>query len=250
MPEKLSTIFSGLHKYVLDILFPIGCISCGEEGKWICEACESRLTIQNEHVCGVCEKMTTPDGRTCINCKKKSALDGLIVAASYKQTLIARAVHTYKYRFVSDLHIQLGDLLVRALQKTEIPLADIVAPIPLHPRRLRFRGFNQSALLAKHIAANLLPHTQMIFDENMLVRKKYTPPQMGIKNYKDRLRNIKDAFSLADGKDVKNKTVLLIDDIATTGSTIFECARVLKDAGAKEVYATVIARQEMKNNRQ
>jgi len=126
----------------------------------------------------------------------------------------------------------------------------MVVPIPLHPRRLRWRGFNQSALLAGHIAANLLPQNPLPFDENMLVRKRYTPPQMEISNYQNRKQNIAGAFSLAGRKDVRNKTVLLIDDVATTGSTIFECARVLKAAGAREVFAAVIARQEIKSQRQ
>jgi ComF family protein len=156
-------------------------------------------------------------------------------------------VHLYKYRFVPDLHKQLGNLMTQALQKTELPIADIIIPIPLHPRRLRWRGFNQSALLAKYVAENLLPQNRLALDENILIRNRYTPPQMGINDYKNRQQNIENAFSVVNPEQIKNKIVLLIDDIATTGSTIFECARVLKKSGAAEVYAAVIARQETKN---
>jgi competence protein ComFC len=244
--DKLSTIFSNLREFILDIFFPIKCIACGKEGNWICESCESRIKTTGEHVCGVCEKMITPDGRTCQNCKKKSALSGLVVSAHYANFPVAHGVHLYKYRFISDLSKQLGNLMVKALQKTDIPLADAIIPIPLHPRRLRWRGFNQSGLLAEHIAANLLPQVDLPLFENILVRKKYTLPQMGIKDYKNRKQNIEGAFSVTNPLEIKNRIILLVDDVATTGSTIFECARVLKNAGAKEIYAAVIARQEIK----
>lgn len=231
----------------MDTLFPIRCLSCRKEGQWICDACFSKINLRDDHVCGVCEKVSTPGGLTCIACKRKSDLDGLIVAASYKNPLIAKAVHLFKYGFASDLHIPLGNILVKALQKNDTPLPEIIVPIPLHPRRLRWRGFNQSKLLAQHIAANLLPQMPIELVENILVRKRYTPPQMQIKNYAHRQQNIQGAFAIANPEEIKDKIVLLVDDIATTGSTIFECASVLKKNGAKEVYAAVIARQEIKS---
>lgn len=243
--QKLSTVFSEIQKLVLDTLFPIKCLGCQKEGKWICRACFSRITIQTDHVCGVCEKMITPDGRTCHACKKKSALNGLIAATSYANSFISHAVHLFKYRFVSDLHENLGAILVKAFQKTDIPLPNIIVPIPLHPKRLRWRGFNQSFLLAQHLSTNLLPQFVIPLSQ-CLIRNRYTPPQMKIKNYHSRQENLANAFSMTGTMDLKNKIVLLVDDVATTGSTIFECAKVLKKAGAKEVFAIVIARQEMK----
>ena len=162
---ELSTVFSRSYKLILDILFPITCISCGKEDEWICQDCLSNIFIKNEHVCGICEKVITPDGKTCLACKKKSALGALITAVSYKNPTVAQAVHFYKYRFIPDLHIQLGNLMIKAIQKTDLPLPDIIIPIPLHPRRLRWRGFNQSALLAKHISLKLLPGTEILMDE-------------------------------------------------------------------------------------
>ena len=197
-------------------------------------------------MCPICEKMITPDGQTCLACKKKSSLDGMVVAASYSQFQISKAVHLFKYRFVDDLHVPLGNLFVNVLRKTELPLPNIITPVPLHKRRLRWRGFNQSALLAKHLADNLLPQNKISFDENILIRNRYTSPQMKIKDHISRKQNIAGAFSLSPNAEIKNKTVLLVDDIATTGSTLFECAKILKEAGASEVFAIVIARQETK----
>jgi ComF family protein len=247
-----------IREFILDTLFPIRCISCKKEGAWLCEGCFGKIRIKDDHVCGVCEKIITPDGRTCLACKKlphrqtgrqsgKNSIDGLIVATSYLDLSVSRAVHLYKYNFVSDLHQPLGDLLVSALRKTDIPLPEIILPVPLHPRRLRWRGFNQSALLANCIASKLLPGTNLVVDETLLLRTRYTTPQMGIKDYKNRSQNIAGAFSVSDSEKVKGKTFLLVDDIATTGSTIFQCAKALKDAGASEVFAIVIARQETKS---
>lgn len=235
------------REFILDILFPINCISCKKEGTWLCEACFGKIKFTSEQVCGVCEKKITPDGRTCIPCKKKSSLDGLIVATSYLEPSVSRAVHLYKYNFISDLHVTLGDLFVSAMRKTDIPLPEVIIPVPLHRRRLRWRGFNQSTLLANHLATNLLPGTILAVDETLLVRNRYTTPQMGIKDYKNRQQNIAGAFSVSNPANVKGKTFLLVDDIATTGSTIFQCAQILKDAGASEVFAIVIARQETKH---
>ena len=237
-----------IHQFILDILFPINCISCRKEGQWLCEICQTRIKTRDEHFCPICEKVITPDGRTCLACKKKNALNGLVVASSYVQVPIANAVHLFKYRFVTDLHLPLGSLLVNVLRKTEIPLPDVITAVPLHQRRLRWRGFNQSALLAKHLSTHLLPQDIIEFDENILVRKRYTTPQMGLRDYQARQQNISDAFSVRDQQNIQGKTVLLVDDIATTGSTLFECARVLKNAGAKEVFAVVIARQETKTH--
>ncbi|EKD46852.1 MAG: hypothetical protein ACD_67C00042G0002 [uncultured bacterium] len=238
--------YEKIHKFILDVLFPIHCISCKKEGAWLCESCFSRIKMTSEQVCGVCEKMITPDGRTCLACKKKSSLDGLTVCSSYLDSSVSRAVHLYKYNFISDLHVALGDLLVSALRKTDVALPDIIVPVPLHRRRLRWRGFNQSSLLAERVAVQLLPGTTLAVDEKILLRNRYTTPQMGIKDYKNRQQNIAGAFSISDVESVKGKTILLVDDIATTGSTIFQCAKVLKDAGANEVFAIVIARQETK----
>ena len=234
------------YLYILDTFFPIKCLGCHNEGAWICRTCASQIRIETEHPCGVCEKVVTPDGRTCIACKKKSSLDGLIAATTYKEPFISNAVHIFKYRFIQDLHIELGYLLVGALHRTDMAIPDAIIPVPLHPRRLRWRGFNQSALLAQYVAKNLLPMSELPRPANVLIRRRYTSPQMEIKDYQSRQQNLAGAFSIAQPEEVFGKTILLIDDVATTGSTIFECAKVLKAAGAKEVYAAVIARQEIK----
>ncbi|MDD5397329.1 MAG: ComF family protein [Candidatus Moranbacteria bacterium] len=237
------SLIKKIHRFVLDTFFPIRCLSCQKEGMWLCEICQTKILLQVEHVCPICEKMITPDGRTCLGCKNKKSLNGMIVTCSYKQSQVAQLIHFFKYRFIHDLHVPLGKLLVAKLQKTDIPLPNMVVPVPLHPRRLRWRGFNQSALLAEHLAKNLLLGSELELRQDVLIRHRHTSPQMHIKDYWARQSNIAGAFSVLPDADVKNKTILLVDDVATTGSTIFECAKILKIAGAKEVFAIVIARQ-------
>jgi len=171
-------------------------------------------------------------------------------------------IHALKYRFIENLAEPLAKLLLKSLLQNEIPLPDCIIPVPLHPRRLRWRGFNQSLLLAQKISEDLTPLMKIEILE-ILERRKYNRPQMEIKKYQDRLDNVKGIFRLKDeprttasqlwppvvrgsSPDLKNKIILLLDDIATTGATLEECARTLKEKGAKKIYAAVVARQTIK----
>jgi predicted amidophosphoribosyltransferase len=110
---------------------------------------------------------------------------------------------------------------------------------------MRWRGFNQAELLARYLGTNLTPGFEIMVSTKALLRNKYTIPQMQIKNNLQRKTNIKGSFSLnKDCKNlIKNKNILLVDDIATTGSTLFECTKILKKKGAKKVYGIVLAKQ-------
>ena len=242
---KISNSAKSFYSLFLDFLFPVRCISCGSYEMWLCEDCAKAISALGEQLCPCCESVTTPDGKTCFSCKDKFELDGLLAATSYKNETIAKSVHYYKYKFVESLSEPLANIMLNSLSSSTFPIADFIIPVPLHPRRLRWRGFNQSALLARQIARSMATGIEIPVEETILQRTKYTPPQMKIKKYSRRLDNMREAFSVGTG-DVQGKTILLIDDIATTCSTLSECARILKKAGAKKVYAAVIARQELR----
>ncbi len=233
-----------IKKFMLDTLFPVFCISCSRPNAWICKECLDKIPLKNSQTCPFCEKVITPDGRVCFKCRKKSSLDGLLVASSYKNEIVSSAVHYYKYRFVEDFFLPLGKILIKAFLQSEFPIPDIIIPVPLHKRRLRWRGFNQAELLARHLGQNLAPGFNVSIKNDFLARHRYTHPQMKIKNYARRKKNIEGVFKLEKEvkKTLKGKSILLVDDIATTGATLFECARVLKRNGAGKVFATVIAR--------
>ncbi|MFA7209718.1 MAG: phosphoribosyltransferase family protein [Parcubacteria group bacterium] len=237
-------ILKNLQTFLLDTLFPINCLSCGCGDIWLCDDCLRKIELLSVQVCPKCEDTITDSGRVCRNCKFSSVLDGLLVASKYKDGNLGKLVHLYKYRFIEDLHIPLGKILTEAILQSRLPIPDMIIPIPLHPRRQRWRGFNQSQLLAGHIGRNLAPGFEIPLGTDILRRKRYTPPQMKIKKYAERLDNLRNAFAIAKHGNVRNKTILLVDDIATTGATLFECAEVLKRNGAKKVFGAVLARQE------
>jgi ComF family protein len=114
---------------------------------------------------------------------------------------------------------------------------DMIVPVPLHPKRLRWRGFNQSVLLARQVSR--VQHIPM--DPFVLYRGKETPPQTQLTE-EERRKNVRGAFSLNPQKPVEGKRVLLVDDVYTSGATVNECSRSLKRGGAKEVYVLTLAR--------
>lgn len=263
--EKLRTL-------ALDTLFPIFCVSCRKEGEWICPECLEKINMLDSQVCPYCEKVITENGVICPRCKNSFSnkkisvpLDALLVSAKYKENDLAKIIHLFKYSFARDLSVPLGKLIASCFSKNTLPLPDIIVPIPLHPRRLRWRDFNQSELLAQHLCQNLAPGLEIPLGNKILRRKRFTQPQMKIKNYSQRKENLKNAFAIYPvrkfssptretnrdigsfdkffSNGVKNKTILLVDDVCTTGSTLLECAKILKQNGARKVFGAVIARQ-------
>jgi len=177
-------------------------------------------------------------------CNKRYSLDGLWSLGVYKDSLRS-AIQKLKYRFVADTAEELVDLMVNYWAKytpqffeeikREGPEKWVIVPVPLHPKRQRFRGFNQSALLGKILALKM-----GLRYEEVLKRIKYTKPQVGLKGW-ERKKNISGSFSLTKSS-VLGPNVLLFDDVWTTGSTLKECCYVLKRGGAKKVWAITLAR--------
>lgn len=245
-------MFSQLKTSILDALFPIYCLSCQQEGFWLCAECFSQIETLSFQVCPHCEKLIISGGKLCSKCQRLSLknkdfpLEALIVSSKYSLSNIAKMIHLFKYNFIEDLKIPLGKIMVATFINHQIPLPDVLIPVPLHPRKIRARGFNQSELLADFLSENLAPGMTLSVIKNALKRKKTTLSQMKIKNYKERQKNIQGAFTILKPEEIRHKNILLVDDVATTGATLLECARVLKIAGARKISAIVIARQEFK----
>jgi ComF family protein len=148
------------------------------------------------------------------------------------------AIHQFKYGGKSYLAKSLGPFLASVARERLNGIDGLlVMPVPLHPKRLRERGFNQSLLLARHVASQL----GVELDFLSLRRIRYTQPQTGLKK-DERRKNVRKAFGLIDPKVVKGRKVILVDDVTTTGNTLNECARILKRAGAENIYCAVLAR--------
>ncbi len=242
--SKLSSFFSFLWTKFLDLIFPLTCFGCGREGILACEACLRLVPEPDSQICPLCKSPFSPNGATCPKCQIKTALDGLFVARPYRFRLISELIYALKYHFLERSVVPLVDLLEESLAHHSLPLPDLLIPVPLHPRRLRFRGFNQAELIAKELGKRLAPGLGIPTDTTGLKRVRFTKPQMKALTREERLHNLSGAFTaekIAAGPLV-GKYVWLIDDVATTGTTLDECARALKNAGVKKVWGVVIAR--------
>jgi len=148
--------------------------------------------------------------------------------------VLAEAISIFKFQGIRRLARPLGRLLL----DLDIPQTDAVIPVPLTSKGLRRRGFNQSLLIARVIAQN----TQVPLFMDTLFKVRETPPQIGL-SARERKSNLKNTFTVAG--DIKDKRILLIDDVMTTGATITECSKVLLKAGAKEILVITLARAGM-----
>ncbi len=217
----------------LGVIFPVSCLGCGVEGTYICASCVDAQPRLTPPYCSYCAE---PDSRTpCRRCDAAPlALDG-IVAPFLLEGAVREGVLQLKYHQVRGLAPLFATLMAPAWRTRDVT-ADLVLPVPLHSRKLRQRGYNQSALLARSLGESLgLP-----FDGSALVRTRDTGTQVGLSRDK-RGQNVLDSFRCSGAVD--GKTVLVVDDVATTGSTLSACAQALRDAGATSVWGIVLARE-------
>jgi competence protein ComFC len=228
---------------ILDFLFPRHCLGCGKVGSYFCSNCLNLVLLKDEQICPLCEKGTF-GGLTHPGCRRPFGLDGLTSIFAYKG-VVAKAIKKLKYKFVKDLAEELVELFLSFCGEEKLfsdfcRLPDVVlVPIPLHPRRLRWRGFNQAELLGKLIAKNL----GIKFVPDLLVRVKDTRPQVDL-DRKCRQQNILGAFRKNPNSQfvIRNSLILVFDDVWTTGATLREAGKVLKRNGAKKVWGLTIAR--------
>lgn len=226
---------------LLDFFFPKLCVGCGKWGTYFCQKCIENIS-QGDLVCPACERAAI-GGVIHPLCRGKWKLDGLWSLGLYKDPL-RKAIQKLKYRYVAELAEVLVDLMISYWAKYTPQFIEelkkggewVIVPVPLHPKRQKFRGFNQSALIGQIMSKKLgLEYSEA------LKRIRYTKPQVGLKSWQ-RKKNIHGAFSLAVDGSLSAVSVLLIDDVWTTGSTLKECAYVLKRGGAQKVWAITLAR--------
>lgn len=181
------------------------------------------------------------DGRTHPFCKKIHSINGVFCAVSYNY-VAKKLIYVFKYQpYVSDVQHVLIDLFYEALIQKEIFISSITldtvfVPIPLSSKKLQQRGYNQSLLLAKGLAKKFnLPYS------DGLLRIKETKPQFGLQK-NERKTNMKDAFAIKKGNFKKYTSVFLVDDVLTTGATLSEAAKILKQHGVQHVWGVTFAR--------
>jgi competence protein ComFC len=231
-----------LKEKFLNLLFPVDCAGCGKEDVWLCNDCLLKLPLGRNSECFFCGKINPP-GITCHECAANNNLDGVFVCADYTDRIVGELTRKLKYSFARELGEVLAGIAERYLKKLaaeeklkKINLQKfIIAPIPLHQKRYNWRGFNQSEIIARKLAGLFnLPY------QDALIRVKHKTPQAKLDGV-TRRQNILGCFS-ALGGNLAGKKIILIDDVATTGSTLNEAAHVLKLAGASKVWGLVIAK--------
>ncbi len=242
--SSLADRLYSVRQLFVDLFFPLRCFGCEAEGALACKNCLTALPEREYQECPVCRKPYQKNGATCRNCRKLTALDGLFIARSYKHRLLQKLVFALKYRFIDAAADPIAMLLAESVAHHPFPLPDLVIPVPLHPRRLRFRGFNQAEVLARRLMAELLPGSPIPVRPDLLQRVRFTKPQIKTESKFERLANLSAAFAipLETAGPIVGQSIWLIDDVTTTGATLDECARALKAAGAKSVWGVVAAR--------
>ena len=226
-------MLSKLAHSVLDLVFPIHCAGCGREGAIICGQCVDGLERLTPPYCRICA--ATGVGGLCLWCSQSPrGFDSLRSPYRFEGP-VRDAIHRLKYKGERAAAAPLAELMSDYLERNPVPV-DTLIPTPLHPRRLRSRGYNQSALLAREIGKRL----NLLLREDLLVRVRNPRPQVETQSQQERRSNV--AGNFACNSDASGLKALLIDDVATTGSTLSECALALKAAGAVQVHALTLAR--------
>ncbi len=247
LPFNFKTWAANAGKYVLHVLFPRTCFSCGKDIPWnqntpICTPCENALTLPGPLICQRCGVVLKSGGAHCFHCRGRKA-------DTYKCKLIRSAcnfneysrglVYALKYQGLDYVAPYMGAFMARRFDMLpELAGVNLVIPVPLFAKRKRKRGYNQSELLARAFCKE----TGLALDTTSLVRVRDTGSQTKL-GREARVTNMAGAFEVKDAAAVKGKTVLLIDDVATTGSTLEACAQALRQTGAKRVTAFTFARE-------
>lgn len=228
---------------IADLFFPPCCMVCRRLGAWLCPDCISEIEMIRPPVCHKCGLPLDAHGPSG-PCQIPPPLDGLRACAFHSAPL-REAIHDFKYRDITALAVPLGRLMASAWAALDGDwLLQAVVPVPLHPRRQRQRGYNQSALLARELAAAL----QLPLLDGMLHRVKATVPQVDL-DVEQRRINVQDAFRCQPGS-LAGRSVLLVDDVCTTGATLASACQALKEAGASTVWAYTLARAKPPGYRQ
>jgi ComF family protein len=230
---------------LLTVLYPQGCQNCGGSVEHFeygaaCQACwqKTRIFSGTETVCYKCSKFLSEketDFQTfCHECDAHF-YEQARAAGLYENALQTSVLNLKREPFVCK---NLRKVFIAAFEKSEFQTADLIVPIPLSKKRLLERGFNQAAVLAKILSKE----TKIKLDEQSFIRKIHTPIHRAGMDTKARELTVKNAFEVTRPKLIKDRKILLVDDVFTSGATVSACAKVLKKAGAEKVYVLTLAR--------
>lgn len=239
---SLSDVLNDLS----DVMFPPQCLGCNEiirsfDEHIFCSDCANKIHYVAGSICQICGT-TFPDSpaenHLCGDCLEKKPYFFHARAIFSYEDMMVNVIHQFKYKS----NISVGEIMASFMASFSFPDIDfadysLMIPVPLHIKRLRERGFNQSLILARALGQQ----KNIPVDFSLLKRNKFTLTQTG-SNKKERQKNIKGAFDVSNKKKIINKNIILVDDVYTTGATVNECAKTLTKAGAGKVSVLTLAR--------
>ena len=230
----LQALAGLVGRTILDALYPLECVGCGGSGKVICDQCAEALPFLGPPHCRVCAAPSVSE--LCQACARSARrFDG--VRAPYRyEGAVRQAILALKYGGIRAAAPQLSDMLANYLEANPMP-GDLMAPVPMHPSRRRERGYNQAELLARPVAE----HCDIPYQDHLLVRTRRVDPQAGMASAATRTTNVAASVAVPRPSDVDGAQVILVDDVATTGSTLDACAAALKESGAVTVWCLTLA---------
>jgi len=234
--------FHRLLNQILELIWPTYCIGCDQLGSVLCQTCTSTIPRRHHQECIIC-KRPSRNGTPCTHCQSHTMVDRLIIAGAADSLLLEQSIYAIKYRYIERLGPTLAAWALDALASQPLlPAAcqtnPLFVPVPLHARRLAERGFNQSAVIAQHIARTLA----MQYAPDTLERVRPTASQVTTQSRWGRLENMRSAFRCSYPHLVQDRDIVLIDDVCTTGATLDACAQALKEAGARRITGLVLMR--------
>lgn len=223
-----------VFNWLLDLIFPPRCLLCDEvltvKEQHVCVACDINRFINEGNRCIKCGRLISSMEERCDVCKQVDYSFDQGFALLQYEGIIHTTFYRLKYGNRKEVGTAFGEMMAKYLRdKIRHMDISVIIPVPLHPSREKQRGYNQAEVIAKTLAKEM----NLPVDTNYLLRIKATKPQSSI-NLRARQNNLKNAFSVSSKQHYEQ--VLLIDDIYTSGNTMDQCAKVLKEAGVKKVY--------------
>lgn len=222
---------------VLEFIYPPRCVFCNEiievgKSKLICDNCKNNIRFIEGDTCLKCGKpLNDNEEKTCKQCLKYDFVYKKGISLLCYEGFARDAIHRFKYKNHPEYAKIFAQLMYDYSEDKTFFNANYLIPIPMFIKKKKSRGFNQAELIANEFSK--ISNIPVL--EDVLIRIKKTKKQSDL-NFKERQNNIKDAFKVERSDRIKNKNILLIDDIYTTGSTINECSKILLDAGARDIY--------------
>ena len=224
-----------------DLLFPKSCYGCGARDTYLCDMCVEDVAVK-ETQCPHCN-VRVPFGKLPRPCRKNLEISTFFIPLDYNHKVVRKMVWDFKYR---NCFILAEDLAKSALyhlnRNNALKNIDrsktVIAPVPSHSSKVRKRGFNPAEKIAREVSrVERIP-----LHPKMLVKTRNIKPQASIKNFRERSVNVQEVFVVQETVVPKDFTILLVDDVYTTGSTVRECAKALKRCGYKKIGCLVVAR--------